>query len=109
MDEGLFDPDSDSLAFPDDTVVGILDEPDEASAAVDRLISEGIPEERIHVMCCDSGARRLDPSGKRHGIVGRLHRLIQHFGDEEIPHVKRQAAELRAGRFLVAAPAEDDQ
>jgi hypothetical protein len=108
MDEGLFDLESDSLNFPDDTVAGILNDPDRATAAVDKLVHEGIPENEIRVLCCDTGARRLDPSGERHGTVGRLHRLIQHFGDKEILHVERQAAELRDGNFLVAAPAADD-
>jgi hypothetical protein len=104
-----FDPDSDSLSFPDDTVVGIVDEPEGANSAVEGLVAAGVPEEGIQVLCCDSGARRLDPTGKRHGVLGKLHRTVQLFGDQEVAHVKRQAAELRAGRFLVAAPAETDE
>jgi hypothetical protein len=61
------------------------------------------------VLCCDGGARRLDPSGERHGVLGQLQRIIQRFGDKEVGHVQRQAAELRAGKFLIAAPAGDDE
>jgi hypothetical protein len=109
MDEHQYDPASDSLSFPDDTVVGILDDPDSASAAVDALLDGGIPDQEIQVLCCDSGARRLDPSGERHGVLGQLQRLVQHFGDQEIPHLQKQAEALEAGKFLVAAPAETDE
>jgi hypothetical protein len=108
-DDHQFVPESESLSFPDDTVVGIINEPDDAASAVEGLLEAGIPEGSIQVMCCDSGARRLDPSGERHGILGRLQRIVQHFGDQEVAHVKRQAAELRDGRFLVAAPAEGEE
>ncbi|TVR53295.1 MAG: hypothetical protein EA421_11515 [Gemmatimonadales bacterium] len=109
MEDHQFDPESDSLSFPDDSVVGILDDPEGASSAVDALLAAGVPRDGIQVLCCDSGARRLDPSGERHGVLGQLQRIIQHFGDKEIGHVQRQAAELQAGKFLIAAPAEDDE
>lgn len=108
MEDRQYDPESDSLSFPDDTVVGILDDPDGATSAVNQLISDGIPEDRIQILCCESGARRLDPSGAHHGILGRLQRIIQHYGDKEVAHVERQAAELQDGKFLIAAPAESD-
>jgi hypothetical protein len=108
-DDHQFVPDSESLSFPDGSVVGVVDRPDEAAAAVDAIVEAGVPEDAIHVLCCDSGARRLDPTGERHGLIGRLHRIIQHFGDKEVAHVERQAAELREGKFLVAAPAGGDE
>jgi hypothetical protein len=109
MEDHQYDPASDSLSFPDDTVVGIVDDPDAATSAVRDLITTGVPEDRIQVLCGDGGARRLDPSGEKHGVLGRLQRLIQNFGDEDLPHIRRQAAELRDGKFLIAAPAEEDE
>ena len=109
MEDRQYDPHSDSLTFPTDTVVGILDDPDAATSALDELIAAGVPEERLQVLCGEAGARRLDPSGKRHGLLGRLQRVVQQYADKEVSHVQRQAAELRAGRFLVAAPAEDEE
>ena len=101
-----YDPDSDTLAFPDDTLVGIIDDPDAVEAAVGDLANSGVPEGEIQVLCCEDGARRLDPTGKRHGGLERLRRIVQNFGDEDREHVRRQADEMRAGRFLVTAPAE---
>lgn len=109
MSDHQYDPESDSLAFPDDTLVGIVDDPDAAEAAVADLIQTGVPEDEINVLCGDQGARRLDPSGKRHGTLGRLRRIIQTFGDQEKEVVKKQADELRAGNFLISAPADDDE
>jgi hypothetical protein len=104
-----FDPDSDSLSFPDDTVVGIMDDPEGANAAVEVLLATGVTEDGIQVMCCDAGARRLDPTGERHGLLGQLHRIVQLFGDQEVAHVKRQAAALEAGKFLIAASAGTEE
>jgi hypothetical protein len=109
MEDRQYDPESDSLSFPVDTVVGILDDPDAASSAVDALVAAGVPAERIQVLCGDAGARRLDPSGERHGLLGQLRRIVQQYADQEVAHVERQSAELRAGKFLVAAPAEGDE
>jgi len=107
-DDHQFVPESESLSFPDDTVVGIVDEPDDVTSAVEALIGAGVPEEDIRVLSGDPGARRLDPSGERHGLLGKVHRIIQLFGDQEVAHVQRQAAELREGNFLIAVPAESD-
>jgi hypothetical protein len=108
-DDHQFVPDAESLSFPDDTVVGIVDEPDDATSAVEKLMAAGVSEDDIQIMCCDSGAKRLDPSGERHGLLGRLHRVIQLFGDQEVAHVQRQASELREGKFLIAAPADSEE
>jgi hypothetical protein len=109
MADHQYDPDSDSLSFPDDTVVGIVDDPDAAEKVVADLVAAGIAEDEISVLCCDSGVRRLDPSGERHGTLGRLKRLVQTFGDTEKEYVRKQADELRAGNYLVAAPADEDE
>ena len=109
MDDHQYDDSSDSLSLPRDSVVGVVNEPDEATSAVEDLIARGIAEDDIHMLCCDSGAHRLDPSGERHGTLGRIQRVIQLFGDKEVEHLQRQAAELRKGHFLIAAPAENDE
>jgi hypothetical protein len=109
MSDHQFDPESDSLSFPDDTIVGILDEPDQAADAVEALIKDGVPEDDISVLCGKAGARRLDPQAKRHGLIGEIQRVVQHFGDQEAYHVRRQATELENGNFLVAAPCEEEE
>lgn len=101
--------DADSLAFPRNTVVGIVDDPGAVASVIRQLVESGVPEERIDILCGEAGARRLDPEGERHGLLERLRRLVQHYGDEEIPHVHRQAEELRAGNFVVAVPAQAEE
>ncbi len=104
-----YDPDSDTLAFPDDTLVGIIDDPDAVEEAIGDLKDAGVPEDGMQVLCCEDGARRLDPSGKRHGGMERLRRIVQNFGDEDRKHVRRQADEMRAGRFLISVLAEGEE
>jgi len=109
MEEHQYQADSDSLSFPDDTVVGIVSDPEAAVSVIEELVAQGTPREEIEVLYGDSGARRLDPSGERHGVLGRLQRLVQNFGDQDRPHVKRQSEELRAGNFLVSVPAPEEE
>jgi hypothetical protein len=109
MEEHQYQADSDSLSFPDDTVVGIVNDAEAAVAVIEDLVARGTPQEEIEVLYGESGARRLDSSGKRHGILGRLQRLVQHYGDQDRPHVKRQSEELRAGHFLVSVPATEEE
>lgn len=108
-EEHQYQTESESLSFPEDTLVGILPDPDAAMAVVRGLVERGIAEGDISVLCGEAGARRLDPEGDRHGLLGRLQRLVQHFGDQERPHVERQAKELQAGAFLVAVPCPEDE
>lgn len=104
-----FDPGSESLSFPTDSVAGVFESADDAAAALHALSAEGVPEESLHVLCGPDGARRLDPSGERHGAMGRLHRVIQQYADKEVQHAERYADELRAGHYLVAAVARDEE
>jgi hypothetical protein len=49
------------------------------------------------MLCGPEGARRLDVSGKAHGLLARLYRFIEEYGDVEQSHLKRYEQELLAG------------
>jgi hypothetical protein len=109
MSDHQFDPESDSLSFPNDTIVGIVDDPDQVSDVIDALTGNGVTEDHISVLSGKAGARRLDPQAKRHGLMGEIQRVVQHFGDQEASHVRRQAEELENGNFLIAAKCEEEE
>jgi hypothetical protein len=103
----LFIPKPESLlSEPRHRVVARLAGPDEAAAALGALIDAGIPSDELFVVCGEEGARRLDPTGRYHGVKGRLVRAAQTIfsaGGE----IAEDAAHLEAGGGLVIAPAHD--
>src|SRR5256885_1079911 len=96
---GLPEPPDGLLTAPVDSVVALLDGPDEAHAALEELVGAGFARDRISVLCGPKGAERLDVSGRHHGLRGRIYRLIEWIGDERELLV-RSGDHLAAGGLL---------
>jgi hypothetical protein len=80
-------------------------------ARLDRVLEElaraGLNRQQIKVFAGEAGIRTIDPKGVHHGLLGRLTRVLQGFGDER-EHMERYEQELRAGHFIVAVSTPDD-
>jgi hypothetical protein len=98
--EGLVKPE-------DDSVVAFLDEPDQVEAAMEQLVAEGFDSERIYVLCGTEGARRLDVSGKHHGLKGRVYRLVEWMSDEK-GILFRARDHLESGGLVISVPAGEE-
>ena len=99
--EGLVKPEEDS-------VVAFLDEPDDVEGAVEQLLGEGFDGDRIYVLCGAEGAKRLDVSGKHHGLKGRVYRLLEWMSDEK-GILFRARDHLNAGGLVISVPADEDK
>jgi hypothetical protein len=101
----MFAPPSGALAYePRQRVIARLANPDEAAAAVDALLDAGFPRNDVFVLCGEDAVRRLDPTGRHHGLRGRVVRAIERvFEAEDI--LDEDAAYLRSGGVIIAAPA----
>jgi hypothetical protein len=103
----LFAPSDHELAMsPRHRVLARLPGPDDAVEVVEALTKAGIAADDVFVLCGPQGARRLDPSGRHHGLKGRLVRSVQAvtaYGDA----IYDDAAHLDAGGVLITAPARD--
>ena len=94
------------LAYPTNQITGLMDAPDAVAAAIDELVRAGFPHEQISVLCGEIGAQRVDPTGRHHGLRGRLIRLTEHVGQEhEI--WQQYAGHVVSGGFAVTVPARD--
>jgi hypothetical protein len=109
-DEGLAfpEPPEGLLKAPEDSVVALLDGPDEAEAAIGELTAEGFERDRIYVLCGPKGAERLDVSGRHHGLRGRIYRLVEWIGDEK-ELLLRSRDHLAAGGLVMTVPADDSR
>ena len=105
--EDLFAPSDRQLArSPEHQILARLPGPDEAAATAEALAGAGIPADQVFVLCGEEGAKRLDPTGRHHGLKGRLVRLTQAitaYGDM----IRDDGLYLEAGGVLIIVPARD--
>lgn len=94
--------------FKSNSIVALLDEPDQLEAAVKALAEAGFDPQQVTVLCGQKGAERLDISGRHHGLKGRIYRLMEWLSDDqELRFAARD--HLASGGYAVSAPARDDQ
>lgn len=108
-DDPIFNatPGRDLLRMPKHRLLGWLAGPDEAAAAIAELEAAGFDHDAIYVISGDEGVRRLDPSGRHHGLRGRVARLMQSVtstGDDLVG----VAEHVSAGGVIISVPARDD-
>jgi hypothetical protein len=97
----------DLLRTPSHRVIGVLPGPDEAAASFLELSEAGFAREGIYALCGAEGVRRLDPSGKHHGLRGRVIRAVENAASDDT--LFDYADELTAGAVIVSVPALDDE
>lgn len=97
------------LEYPTHKVIGVFADWDQAEAAIRRLTADGWSREQIGVLAGQEGAKRLDATGERHGLLAQLSRIFQNFADLDAKHTARHEQELMAGHILVAADGEDEE
>lgn len=87
-------------------VVGIVDDPaGDLPELVEDLLGAGVPTTDIHLYAGHEGAVALDPTGARHGRLGRIRRALQALVyDGELQHAQR---ELDAGHAVIGIDADD--
>jgi hypothetical protein len=100
-------PAPDLLRTPPHRVIGVLPGLDQATATVLELGDAGFAPEEIHAICGEEGLRRLDPSGKHHGLRGRLIRAVDNVTSDET--LFEYADDLTAGAVIVSVPAPNDE
>ncbi len=94
------------LTAPEDRVLAFMDTSADVAAAIANLVEQGFPKEKIFVLSGPEGAERLDVSGNRHGVWGRIHRIIEWMGDER-DVLLRLGEHLSGGGLVLTVPADD--
>lgn len=84
-------------------MIGVLDDPDHAEAALrDLRVQEHLRDQDLELLVGDAGEERLDFTGERHGLLARLRRNVQKLTDE-YEHARRYELELARGHVLIVA------
>lgn len=104
----LHEPPAGLLTYPYDRVKALLDKADDAQAAIEELAEAGFDRERIYLLCGPEGARRLDVTGRHHGLRGRVYRFMERFADDVGENLQRSAEHLQAGGLWITVPADPE-
>ncbi len=99
-------PGPDLLIEPRRRLIARLPDVDQAASAVRALQDVDIPTDRVYTICGEEGIRRLDPTGRHHGLKGRLVRAVQ-FVASYGELIEDDASHLRGGGVLLSVPAAD--
>ncbi len=99
------------VRYPENSLLGVFDSPQQVSSAVEALTSGGFLESEIKILCGQPAAEKLRASTGRSGLTNVAMRLVQSLGmpDEETQIKSRYADSLEAGRYVlgVQAPTEE--
>ena len=90
-------------------LLAVLDTPAEADAAAEALTKAGIAQAKIERYQGAADAALFDASGRRHGLRGRLYRLIEFSWADQAPDFAWYEAALREGRIVLSARVHGQQ
>jgi hypothetical protein len=99
------------LTYPENNVIGILDTPEAAMAAVADLTGGGFFDSEVTLACGVEQANRLRDSSGRTGLVGRVLQVVDQFGagGDELDTKRRYEQALREGHLNVRVLAPTDE
>jgi hypothetical protein len=90
-------------------LLAVLDTPAEADAAAEALAKAGFEQAKIEVFHGADDAALFDASGRRHGLRGRLYRLIEFSWADQAPDFAWYEAALREGRVVLSVRVRGQQ
>lgn len=103
----FFDDDAFS-AYPTNHLFCVVDTKAQVDAILEGLYALGYAEQAVNVATGEEAVERVDIEGERSGLRGRLVRAIQRLGGE-FEAMRNYMAAMKAGRYVVTAPADDDE
>jgi len=83
-------------------LIAVFDRPEEADAAIEALVADGVDRDRIDRLAGPDDAAAFDASGRHRGLAGRLYRIIEFTWADQAPDFAAYEAALRDGRQVLA-------
>jgi hypothetical protein len=99
-------PGPDLLSEPQQRLLARVPGLDQAASALRRLRDVGLPTDQVYAICGREGIRRLDPTGRHHGLKGRLIRAAQ-FVTSYGELIEEDPSHLEGGGVILSLPAAD--
>jgi hypothetical protein len=99
---------SDFIAYPYGYIFAVIDDPSEAEGLERQLAEDGFDRDEMLCLTGEEGARRIDASGRGHGLFARLVRLLEYTDDSRL-HAEAYEREARAGRCVMGVHAPNSE
>jgi hypothetical protein len=96
---------------PTNKVVGIIDDPSDAKAALRDLRAAGFTAEEVELLTDEEGAQRIDLTGEGRKVLVHIIRSTQQPQDYyDAPRIVRQIEqELKAGHYGIGVEAKETE
>jgi hypothetical protein len=108
---GAIELSDETIRYPTNHVLSILDDADQLAAATNALSASGFLDSEVTVACGRGAADALGANTGRTGLAHLVIRIAQYFGlpNEESEMKARYEDALRHGRFVVLVSAPTDE
>lgn len=83
-------------------LIAVLDSADQVEAARAALVAAGIDPGAIETFEGPDATTAFDPSGARHGLLGRLYRILEFSWADQAPDFAWYEAAVREGRIVLS-------
>jgi hypothetical protein len=85
-------------------LLAVFDRAAEADAATEGLVAAAIDRDLIERFDDPPDAAAFDSSGRRHGLLGRIYRLVELSWADQAPDFAWYEAAVRDGRIVLSVP-----
>lgn len=109
MSYSLLNESGDLLTYPDNSLIAIIDSYSDVKTALKDLREAGFGEDETGVLCGAEGAKEVDADGSEHGVLGKVAQVVREFGDVDNAHKETHEKALRAGHYLIAVRAKEEE
>ena len=96
------------FAYPDDHLVAVFCQPDEAKDAIKRLGEMGFTASEIETYQGETGAESIDSSGSEHGFIGSLVRHVEKVASN-VGDMREYEEAAAKGYVVVAVHAPEEE
>ena len=83
-------------------LMAVFDTEADVRAATEALVAAGIDPAAIETFAGPEAAGAFDASGRRHGLVGRLYRVVEFSWADQAPDFAWYEAAVREGRTVMS-------
>ena len=97
-----------AIGYPTNRLLGVVDDPAEAVAAMADLASSGLATRELDILRGDEGADRMDGTGEVSGWLGRLRRAFDFTLMDQLVDFAVYERALRDGRAVVMVHVHGD-
>lgn len=98
---------SDRIESPHRQVTGVFDHPQDVQRVAQALKAAGFTRDDVIFTGGEDTLALIDVHGLRHGLLGRLTRSLQHFGEDAAEYHAGER-EARAGHMLIAVSVDGE-